>query len=116
SSRASGEPSASCWLRLTCAPCAPTVALPSIHSPPSSAWRKRATCAASRIVGTCSSMGNLPWNAAGAADRPGHVGSEAEVRAEQERARRARSVAVAALVDRRHVLLVEQVVGVQAQH
>src|SRR3546814_8956395 len=41
--------------------------------------------------------------------------SEAEVGRQQHRARRAGRVTVAALVDRRHVVLVEQVVGVQAQ-
>ncbi|KAG1246398.1 hypothetical protein G6F65_020709 [Rhizopus arrhizus] len=41
--------------------------------------------------------------------------SEADVRAEQESARFARGVTVAALVDAGHVLLVEQVVAVQPQ-
>src|SRR3546814_3648189 len=41
--------------------------------------------------------------------------SEAEVGRQQHRARRAGRVTVAALVDRRHVVLVEQDVGVQAQ-
>src|SRR3546814_4899789 len=73
-----------------------------------STGRHRAPC------GTAQPARRRGWRERAAAWVPPGA-SEAEVGRQQHRARRAGRVTVAALVDRRHVVLVEQVVGVQAQ-
>src|SRR5450830_1059046 len=54
SSSASGEPSASWRLRLTCAPCAPTLARPSTQSVCARRWRNCVTCSGVSTPGICS--------------------------------------------------------------